>query len=76
MTNVSPNAIAGTWARSAVAVLFGVGLVFSVAAARAENSGSGGASPVSATLHELRRFAAGQMGRAPFFILFRMEPAT
>ena len=26
MTNVSPNAIAGTWARSAVAVFFGIGL--------------------------------------------------
>jgi hypothetical protein len=45
MTNVSPNAIAGMWARSAVAVFFGVGLVFSAAAARAENPGVG-ASPV------------------------------
>ena len=56
MTNVSPNAIAGTWARSAVAVLFGVGLVFSVAAARAENSGSGGASPVEEFSQQLEAF--------------------
>ena len=56
MTNVSPNAIAGTWARSAVAVFFGVGLVFSVAAARAENSGSGGASPVEEFSQQLEAF--------------------
>ena len=56
MTNVSPNAIDGTWARSAVAVLFWVGLVFSVAAARAENSGSGGASPVEEFSQQLEAF--------------------
>jgi peptidoglycan hydrolase CwlO-like protein len=56
MTNVSPNAIAGTWARLAVAVFFGVGLVFSVAAAHAENSGSGGASPVEEFSQQLEAF--------------------
>ena len=56
MTNVSPNAIAGTWARLAVAVFFGVRLVFSVAAAHAENSGSGGASPVEEFSQQLEAF--------------------
>src|ERR1700722_4541439 len=55
MTNVLPNAIAGTWRRSAPAVRFGVVLVFSAAAAAAENNGIG-ASPVEEFSQQLEAF--------------------